>query len=224
MPGLNEPPIVSVVENAPGVVGPEMHEHLIQYPWVRTMQEWTASSDIYGVPPHPSIRDRQVGRMETRLAQDMIAFAECCSTYPASLGGQPLEKLKTKLGVQMMGLERVVEYNRNKPLAKPKVGWSAKQSAGNDDLVIATIMMDWAEVFFSSERDWRYGDWIRTWVSPRMNGAEYKVPELGGKRSGSTGHSHEPTKEAIPPSTTTISSTKRVRRVETSKVHQAISV
>ncbi len=157
-----------------------MHEHLLQYDWVRTMQEWTASSDVYGVPPHAAIRDRQVGRMETRLAQDLIAYAETCTTYPAALGGQPLEKLKAKLGVQMMGMERIVEYNRNKPLARPRTGWSAKQTAGNDDLVIAAIMMDWAEVFFSSERAWRYGDWIRRYVAPRMHNGNYQAPPLGG--------------------------------------------
>lgn len=193
MAGLNEPPVVAVVENAPGIVGPEVHEHLMHYPWVKTMQEWTASSDIYGVPPHPDIRNRQTGRMEARLAQGLLAFADNCSTYPLSLGGQDLEKQKTKLALQLMGWQRIVEYNRNKPLMKPRVGWSAKQTAGNDDYAVAALMMDWAEVFFSAERSWRYGDWIQEWVTPRCMGARqaaptnstaiHEVPELGAKVS-----------------------------------------
>lgn len=37
MVGLNQPPVVAVVENAPGTVGPEVHEHLMIYPWAKTM-------------------------------------------------------------------------------------------------------------------------------------------------------------------------------------------
>lgn len=192
MVGLNEPPIVAVVENAPGNVGPEVYEHLMKYPWCRTMQEWTSSSDIYGVPPHPDIRNRQTGRMEARLAQDLLAFSENCATYPSSLGGQDIDKQKTKFAVQMMGWQRIVEYNRNKPLMKPRVGWSAKQTAGNDDYAVVALMMDWAEVFFSAERSWRYGEWIREWITPRLTGQKrqtpeegiiHDLPELGGKVS-----------------------------------------
>lgn len=193
MVGLNHPPVVAVVENAPGTVGPEVYEHLMIYPWAKTMQEWTASSDIYGVPPHPEIRDRQTGRMESRLAQDLLSFSENMATYPASLGGQDPDKLKTKLATQLMGWERIVEYNKNKPYMKPRTCWSAKHSTGNDDLAVAALMMDWAEVFFSAERDWRYGEWIRTWVAPRLakvfeatpsKGADapyHQTPELGGQ-------------------------------------------
>lgn len=206
MPGLNEPPIVAVVENAPGNVGPEVYEHLMIYPWCRTMQEWTASSDIYGVPPHPAIRDRQTGRMEARLAQDLLSFSENCSTYPASLGGQPLDKQKTKFAVQLMGWQRIVEYNRNKPLMKPRVGWGAKQTAGNDDYAVVALMMDWAEVFFSAERSWRYGDWIKEWVTPRLTGSKrdspdgnfmHDVPELGRKVSTASQAYHDQKRRAI---------------------------
>lgn len=131
--------------------------------------------------------------MESRLSQDLLSFSENMATYPSSLGGQDPDKLKTKFATQLMGWERIVEYNKNKPYMKPRMCWSAKHSTGNDDLAVAGLMMDWAEVFFSAERDWRYGEWIRTWVAPRlakvfdatpskgMDMPYHQTPELGGQ-------------------------------------------
>ncbi len=169
-PALHCPPIVSVVENAPGIVGPEMHEYLLDMAGVCTMREWGSNPDIYGVPPHAAIRDRQTVRMENLLSQGLVVYSENCMTYPASGGGRSLGELKRLSGVQLMAWERIVEWNPNKPLMKPKTGWSGKRLAGNDDLAVVFLMAcQWPEVFFSDQRSDRYGDFVREYIAPRIS-------------------------------------------------------
>ena len=167
-PHFANPPVVAIIETAPGMAGPELNQYISDWPDVLTMSEWNAKGDVYGVPPHGPIRELQTNEMETRLSQGRIVYSEYLMTYPRSGGGQTIEKLKTELGIQLMGWERIVEMNPNKPLMKVKSGWSAKRSAGKDDGAVAAVMSWWTKVFWSAQRADRYGDFIRKYITPRM--------------------------------------------------------
>ncbi len=141
--------------------------HVQDMPGVWSMTEWD-NKGTYGVPVRNEITEAMTVEMEARLAQGRIVFSDNLMGYPTSMGGQRLDALKRSLGVQLMGWERIVEYRSDKPLSKPKTGWSAKQSAGNDDLARAALMSWWGKkVFFSAERNDRYGDIIEQHITPR---------------------------------------------------------
>ncbi len=124
--------VMTISNNNPA--GPELNQYVSDWPDVLTMSEWNAKGDVFGVPPHGPIRELQTNEMEARLAQGRIVYSEYLMTYARSAGGSSLEKLKTELGIQLMGWERIVEMNPNKPLMKVKSGWSAMRSAGANHL------------------------------------------------------------------------------------------
>lgn len=166
-PFFKDPPIIICAENAPGLAGPEMALHVQDIPGVWNMAEWDSKGTV-GVPARNEITEAMTVDMEARLAQGRIVFSENLMGYPVTMGGQRLETLKRNLGIQLLGWERIVEYRSDKPLSKPKTGWSAKQSAGNDDIARAALMGWWRTVFFSAERHDRYGDIIEQHITPRI--------------------------------------------------------
>ena len=106
------------------------------------MQEFSRQSNVYGVGTNSEIRDQQTFEFETRLTQGRVVYSEHVSTFPRSAGGRTIEELKRMLGVQLLGWEKIIEFKADKPLMRPKTGWSAKRSAGADDLAVA-LLMSW---------------------------------------------------------------------------------
>lgn len=159
-------PIVFMPEAVAGNASAHLADHLLFYRKVLTMAEGNSRGDALGVIP--TDRNRQTSRTTLMLATNAIHYSENMMTYPGA-DRKPIDELKNQMEKQLLGWEKVIKYDENDPHAKVQYKWTAKHSAGNDDLAVCILMLAyWSTVFYENPM---YINWIAQNVTPHGGGS-----------------------------------------------------
>lgn len=137
---------------------------------ILTLSEFRKDGATLGVGMDEEMRNQQTRNAIVLLANHAVFYSKHMMSYP-SLTSAPrkvLSDLCEKLEKQLLGWEDIIEADASNVFARVKHKWTAKLSAGNDDLAVCFVMNAyWPKRFLESTKP-EYVEFFRNVVLPRM--------------------------------------------------------